>query len=199
MNRSMRAALLSLLAVIAVSCAPKSEKASQTAATESAAPKVETRLLKKWMIGLANRRPGLGATKVNTLGMGALGITTSGDATSWYEMVDVDSSGRQEKIGFMWDGASKIMYAYTKDPVTLADGTVADKGLLVTQFGANNTKGKPEGSGWYAYATERDSSVAGIAGKLYGCTFDAAGNILQCGEGTFDRKGDEFNISVKPQ
>lgn len=199
MNRSMRTALLSLLAVIAVSCAPKSEKASQTAATESAAPKVETRLLKKWMIGLANRRPGLGATKVNTLGMGALGITTSGDATSWYEMVDVDSSGRQEKIGFMWDGASKIMYAYTKDPVTLADGTVADKGLLVTQFGANNTKGKPEGSGWYAYATERDSTAAGVAGKLHGCTFDAAGNILQCGEGTFDRKGNEFNISVKPQ
>jgi hypothetical protein len=157
-------------------------------------------LLKQWMIGLANRRPGLGATKANTLGGGALGVTTSGDATSWYENADLDSNGTQEKIGFMWDGANKVMYAYTHDPVTLSDGTIADEGLLVTQFGAGNAKGKPEGSGWYAYAVERDTTAEGrVSGKLFGCTFDSVGNELQCGEGTFNRDGNDFQIKVQPQ
>jgi hypothetical protein len=199
MKRRMQPWMLVVLAVVAVSCASKGEKASQTATTESAAPKVATPMLKKWMIGLSNRRPGLGATKLNTLGTEALGVTTSGKATSWYETGDVDSNGTQEKIGFMWDGDNKIMYAYTRDPITLGDGTIADKGLLVTQYGADNKKDKPEGSGWYAYVTERDSTAAGATGKLYGCTYDARGNVLQCGPGTFDRKGNEFNISVKPQ
>jgi hypothetical protein len=199
MNRSARFWLISLLAVIAVSCAPKGEKASQTATTESAPAKVETRVLKKWMIGLSNRRPGNDATTVHTIGTGALGVTTSGAATSWFEMIDVDSSGKQDKIGFMWDSHNKIMYAYTRDPVTLSDGTVADKGLLVLQYGAENSKDKPEGSGWYAYATERDSTAAGATGTLHGCTFDANGQILQCGDGTFDKKGNEFDIKVTPQ
>ncbi|MFI5372442.1 MAG: hypothetical protein ACHQ52_12860 [Candidatus Eisenbacteria bacterium] len=199
MKRCLRYVLPPILLLIVVSCAPKGEKAGQASNPPSTQPRVAERMLKRWMIGLTNRHPGSGATHPTDFGSGALGVTVSKDATMWYETADVDSNGKQELIGFMWDAPSKVMYAYTHDPVTLSDGTVADKGLLVAQFGDGNTKGKPVGSGWYAYTVERDSTAGKVGGKMFGCTFDAAGNEVECGEGTFDRSGNELKIAVKPQ
>ncbi len=201
MNRRALLVVLSLSALVAVSCAKKSENAAPPAASTPAAatPHIQSAMLKRWMTGLANRHPGLNSTHANTLGADVMSVAISGDATSWSETADVDSNGTPETVGFMWDGANKVMYAYTKDPVTLSDGSMADKGLLVCQFGANNTKGKPEGSGWYAYATARDTTGGKVSGTMYGCTFDATGNELQCGTGTFNKDGNEFTIEVTPQ
>jgi hypothetical protein len=134
-----------------------------------------------------------------TLGYGALGVTLQENGQGWYEIADVDSNGTEEKIGFMWDTQNRVMYAYTQDPITFSDGTIADKGALITQFGEGNTLGRAVGSGWYAYALSADTTATGAAGNLYGCTFDHTGMILECGTGTYERVGTEFKISVTPQ
>jgi hypothetical protein len=196
MKTHARFASVLLLVLLAGSCAPK-EKRSESA--EPPASPLQGRLLTQWMIGLANRQPSPGATMAKTLGYGALGVSLAENGMGWYEVADVDSNGTQEKIGFMWDAKNKVMYAYTEDPVTLSDGTIANKGLLITQFGEGNTRGRAEGSGWYAYALERDTTATGTRGSLYGCTFDKTGAILECGTGTFERDGVDFKISARPQ
>jgi hypothetical protein len=190
-----------LIASLAFSCGKKAEQASQPAAQspEARAPAthVEGPRLTRWIIGLSERRPGLDATKANTLGHGALGVKVTGKATSWIEMVDVDSSGTKKKVDFMWDATNKVMYAYTLDPVRLNDSTVADKGLLVAQFGDGNTRNKEIGSGFWAYALERDTSDTGtVSGKLYGCRFNKYGQVTECGPAEWSRTGNEFSIKL---
>jgi hypothetical protein len=190
-----------LIALAAVSCGKKGEQAStpsaQPSAAPPAAPHVERRLLTRWIMGLSERRPGLDATKANTLGGGALAVKVTGKATSWIEMVDVDSSGTKEKVDFMWDATNKVMYAYTLDPVSIDDSTSADKGLLVAQFGDGNTRHKENGSGFWAYALERDTSATGtISGKLYGCRYNKFGEVTECGPAEWSRTGNEFSIKL---
>jgi len=190
--------VLALTTLVAASCGKRAEQTPgpSTPAPETAsAPRVEARLLKQWLIGLTNRRPGLDATKANTLGYGALGVNVTGNATSWYEMADVDSNGTKEKVGFMWDATNKVMYAYTRDPITLSDGSMADHGLLAAQFGDGNTGNREIGSGFWAYAVSRDSSATGqVTGTLFGCRFNKYGDETECGPGEFSRAGNEFTI-----
>jgi len=194
---------LALIAVIIGSCGRKASESAQTPAAEAPAAekpmaKIDPRLVKGWMIGLTNRRPGLDARKGVALGEGALGIKATPDAVAWFEMVDIDSNGTAEKVGFMWDASNKVMYAYTHDPVTLDDGTMADKGLLVGQFGQGNTMNRPGGSGFWAYATARDTtSYREVEGTLFGCRFDLSGEETECGPGSWSRVNNNFAISTK--
>jgi len=193
--------LLVVLAIIAVFIASCGKKASETAQTPAAEPsmgRVSTRMVKTWMIGLTNRRPGLDAKRGVALGEGALGVKATPDAVAWFEMIDIDSSGTPEKVGFMWDATNKVMYAYTHDPVTLDNGTVADKGLVVGQFGEGNTAKRPLGSGFWAYAVSRDTtSYREVEGGLYGCRFDGSGEETECGPGTWTRVNNDFAIETK--
>jgi len=201
MRKFGRFAALALMAVI-TGCG---QKTSDTAQTPAATPapqesmaKFDTRVVKGWMIGLTNRRPGLNAKRGVQLGEGALGVRATPDAASWYEMIDVDSNGTQEKVGFMWDAKNKVMYAYTHDPVHLNDGSVADKGVLVAQFGEGNTQNRPGGSGFWAYATARDTvDYRETEGTLYGCRFDQYGEETECGHGTWSRVNNDFAIETK--
>ena len=193
--------VLALIAVIAGACGKKASESPQTSAETPAAEKpmakIDTRLVKSWMIGLTNRRPGLDAKKGVALGEGALGVNATPDAVSWFEMVDIDSNGTPEKVGFMWDGNGKVMYAYTHDPITLDDGTIADKGLVVAQFGEGNTGRRPLGSGFWAYATARDTTdYRETEGTLYGCRFDRSGEETECGPGTWSRVNNDFKIET---
>jgi len=188
---------LALIAVIISSCGRTTSESPQTPAAEKSMGKIDTRLVKGWMIGLTNRRPGLDAKRGVVLGDGALGVRGTPDAVAWFEMIDIDSSGTPEKVGFMWDGTSKVMYAYTQDPVTLDDGTMADKGLVVAQFGEGNTVNRPLGSGFWAYATTRDTtSYREVEGALFGCRFDGTGEETECGPGTWSRVNNDFAIKT---
>ena len=186
--------VLALIAVTIGSCGRKASESPQT----PAAAKISSRLVKSWMIGLVNRSPGLDAKRGVALGQGALGLNATPDAVAWFEMVDIDSNGTPEKVGFMWDGTSKVMYAYTQDPVTLDDGTMADKGLVMAQFADGNTMSRPWGSGFWAYATTRDTtSYREVEGTLFGCRFDHYGVETECGPGTWSRINNDFKISTK--
>lgn len=190
-------AALALIAVIIGSCGRKASESPQTPAAEQSMPKINSRLVKSWMIGLTNRRPGLDAERGVVPGVGALGVRPTANAVSWFEMVDIDSNGTAEKVGFMWEATSKVMYAYTYDPVTLDDGTMADKGLVMAQFGEGNTMDRPMGAGFWAYATSRDTTdYREVEGALFGCRFDGFGEETECGPGTWSRVNNDFKIST---
>jgi hypothetical protein len=201
MKRSPLFVVLPIAALIAASCGKQAEQTSQAPATEAPSTKsmarVDPRFFKHWLIGLSNRRPGLDAQRGVALGQGALGVNATPDAVAWFENVDVDSNGTREKVGFMWDGKNKVMYAYTQDPVMLEDGTMADKGLLVAQYGEGNTKNRDLGSGFWAYATARDTTASGdVTGTLSGCKFDHVGDETECGTGEWSRIDNDFKIST---
>jgi hypothetical protein len=206
MKRFRLLAMLPFAALIAASCGKNAEQSggqtSQAPMAEAPAaasmPHIENRSVKYWMTGLTSRRPGLDARRGVSLGEGALGVNATPDAAAWFETVDLDSNGTREKVGFMWDATNKVMYAYTHDPVMLEDGTMADKGLLVTQYGEGNTRQRDAGSGFWAYATSRDTSTSGnVSGTLFGCRFDKLGNETECGAGEWSRMDNDFKISSK--
>ena len=160
--------------------------------------KVSTKLVKRWMLGLTLRHPGMDARKGVQMGGGAMGVKATPTAMSWYEKADIDSNGTEEEVGFMWDSDDKVMYAYTLDPVRLDDGTLAKKGLLVGQFAEGNTQKRQQGSGFWAYATTRDTlSYRLVTGSLYGCRFDQYGRMVECGPGKWTRDNNNFTINSK--
>ena len=193
-----RISLIFLASILIVSCAKKEEPA----ATDSNAPSTDTyahvpqAMLQRWMIGLVNREPSPNAASAMTIGSGVMQVQTPGESKSWAETADIDSNGVQEAITFMWDGQAKVMYAHTLAPVALADGKMADKGLMVAQFAEGNARNRPAGAGWYAYALTRDSTATGVTGTLFGCTFDKFGTEEKCGTGTWSRGDNEFHIDV---
>jgi hypothetical protein len=200
--------VLAFVVLIAGSCGKKTEESSETATPAPPAEPtlaelkvhIDPRLVKNWMIGLTNRRPGLNAKRGVALGEGALGVNSTPDAVAWFEVADIDSNGTKEKVGFMWDATSKTMYAYTHDPVMLEDGTMADRGLLVAQYGDGNSKSRPLGSGFWAYATTRDTTSSGeMKGTLFGCRFDKTGAETECGTGEWSRTDNDFAIQTKMQ
>jgi len=192
-------AVLAVIVVIVGACGKKSSETAQTPATpaEPTMGKVDPKLVKGWMIGLTNRRPGIGAKSGVALGEGALGINAAPNAVSWFENVDIDSNGTPEKVGFMWDATNKVIYAYTHDAVSLTDGSVADKGLLVGQFGEGNTAGRPQGTGFWLYAVSRDTTdYRETEGGFYGCRFDQTGEETECGPGTWSRVNNNFSVKT---
>jgi hypothetical protein len=200
MKSFSRIPLILLASILVVSCAKKKEEAAPPAPAGGAThAKVSQAMLQRWMVGLINRQPSPNAESSVTIGSGVMQVKTPGESKAWGETADVDSNGTPETIRFMWDGQAKVMYAHTQDWVKLSDGTVADKGLLVAQFGEGNTRNKVPGSGWYAYALTRDTTATGVTGTLFGCTFDKYGAEGECGTGTFSRDDNEFHIEVVGQ
>jgi hypothetical protein len=107
MKNSRLFVVLAVIAVIVASCAKKESESTQTSTgetptAEKSMAKIDPRLVKTWMIGLTNRRPGVDAKRGVALGEGALGVNATPDAVAWFEMVDIDSNGTADKVGFMW-------------------------------------------------------------------------------------------------
>jgi hypothetical protein len=161
---------------------------------------VQNRMLKQWMMGLMARRLTASETMATRLGSGPMEVELGENAMAWQESADVDSNGTTETVGFLWDDTNKVLYAFTGDPITLEDGSMASQGLMVSQFGEGNTKSRVAGSGWYAYVVDRDTTDTGdITGTLFGCRFDNFGTEEECGEGTWERTANEFILEVQPQ
>ena len=108
------------------------------------------------------------------------------NASKWPAATNL--SGVRELAGatVVMDSAHKIRYLNLngKRPFNCRDGTKANEDMLITVYDAGNTLGKPVGSGWYA--VELEAGVCGVSqAGLYGCKFDAAGRLTQCGAATF--------------
>jgi hypothetical protein len=202
MKKSLWLALTLILSMTAASCAQKSETPAETPSDTPAmtGARVEDRMLKRWMMGLMSRRENMTQTKATHLGDGPMEVTLPEEMMTWEETADVDSSGTTETVTMLWDETNKVFYAFTRDPIRLAGGSMADQGLMVAQFGEGNTQTRVPGSGWYAYVTSRDTTSAGdITGTLFGCRFDNNGMEQACGVGRWERNTNEFVLEIESQ
>ena len=106
------------------------------------------------------------------------------NATQWPAATDL--SGVRELVAatVVMDSWHKIRYLHGTRPFNCKDGTKAKEEMMIAVYDAGNTLGKPVGSGWYA--AELEASVCGVshAGQ-YGCKFNAAARLTECGAATF--------------
>jgi hypothetical protein len=97
-----------------------------------------------------------------------------------------DLSGVRELVGVtvVMDSWHKIRYLHGARPFNCKDGTKANAEMMIAVYDAGNRLGRPVGSGWYVARLE--AGVGGVpqAGP-YGCKFNAAGRLTECGAATF--------------
>jgi hypothetical protein len=97
-----------------------------------------------------------------------------------------DLSGVRELVGttVVLDSWHKIRYFHGTRAFNCKGGTKANGELLVAVYDAGNTLGKPVGSGWYTVNLK--PGVCGVSQNgLYGCKFDIAGRLTECGAAAF--------------
>jgi hypothetical protein len=141
--------------------------------------------------------PGPGATNQTKRAVIGRGKTTmdTGDAknSSWSETLDVSGAGQVVSTDMLWDGSSKILYAFAQTTLRCTHGKTVDGGVLAGIYGKKNFLGKPLGSGWWVVALEQGQCEAPVAG-LYGCKFDGLGQTLACGRAELDPRINDMAI-----
>ena len=170
--------VLALIAVIIGSCGRKASESSQTSAAGRRPPKVDGEDQHAAGQGLddrAHQPPSRSRREAGRCaGRGALGV--SGD--SQCRRMVRDGRHRQQRdpgegrlhVGRDQQGDVRL---HPRSGHARRRSPWRTKGLLVAQFGEGNTANRPLGSGFWAYATSRDTtSYREVEGTLYGCRFD---------------------------
>jgi hypothetical protein len=141
--------------------------------------------------------PAAGATKQSkqaTIGRGQTMIDT-GDAKNsfWNEAADLDGAGNIANADLLWDGSSKILYAFAHTNLRCAHGRSTEGDILIGVYGKKNVLGKTAGSGWWVVELAQNQCQAPLPG-LYGCKFDAQGNAMACGRAELDTRINDMSI-----
>jgi hypothetical protein len=141
--------------------------------------------------------PPASATRQSSIGKGKTAVKSAnapGDTDSYWVMeLDIDGDGMVEETSLLWDDEDKVLLAYAETDVPCQWGGTAAVSLLVGVNGKGNTRGMPEGSGFYAVYFDATECAAEAAG-LYGCKFDARGNATACGAAVLDEATDTVAI-----
>ena len=141
--------------------------------------------------------PGAGATnqaKKAIIGRGKTMIDTGDPKNSfWTETVDISGAGQVASTDMLWDGSSKILYAFAQSTLRCTHGKTTETGVLVGVYGKKNFLGKPAGSGWWVVDLQEGQCQAPAAG-LYGCKFDVSGQPLACGRAELDARINDMAI-----
>ena len=141
--------------------------------------------------------PGPGATnqtKKEVIGQGKTMIDT-GDPknSSWDETIDLSGAGQVANVNLLWDGSSKIFYAFAHATLRCTHGKTTDTDILIGIYGKKNFLGKMPGSGWWVVDLQQDQCHAPSAG-LYGCKFGSSGEALACGRAELDPRINDMAI-----
>jgi hypothetical protein len=133
------------------------------------------------------------ATQGTSIGKGKAMVKTdnsTGDTDSiWTERIDIDGDGTVEDTQFLWDDDDKILFAYAETDVPCKGGGQANVAVLVGVNGEGNPRGRAAGSGFYAAEFDALECGAATAG-LYGCRFDAKGNVTEWVAASLDAAND---------
>jgi hypothetical protein len=116
----------------------------------------------------------------------------------WIESIDVDGDGNVETAAFLFDDEDKVTYIYANKDFTCTDGGVGKGGLLIGVYDKGNTYKKPVGSGWYAYSLD-EGECGAKEEAVWGCEFDAKGNVTACGLAAIDDANDDITIAVEEE
>ncbi len=114
----------------------------------------------------------------------------------WGERLWSDGDGTLEETELLWDDEDKVLFAYVETDVPCEFGGMAVVAILVGVNGEGNPRGRPAGSGFYAAYSDATECGADEAG-LYGCRFDARGDVTAWGEAVMDDAGDAIVMTAE--
>jgi hypothetical protein len=141
-------------------------------------------------------------TRESVIGRGRAAMRTAngpGDLDNgWSADVDIDGDGRLERATFLWDDEDKVLFAWFEGLARCRSGGSAAVAILLAVHGAGSARGMAEGSGFYAVWLDAGECGAEAAG-LYGCRFDAAGQVTGCGPAVIDEPVDGIIIAPPPR
>jgi len=134
-------------------------------------------------------------TKKTSVGKGKASAKASAPSSFWTEEVDLHDDGSVETTQFLYDAQRGIVYAYSEDDFTCANGKPEKAGILEAAYTAGNKAGQPVGSGYYIIGLNAGQCAAKKAGA-YGCKFDADGNPTECGVIAVNDATGEVTVAV---
>jgi hypothetical protein len=141
----------------------------------------------------ATKPPPATASHKTSIGKGKASMKTANSPTDedsyWVAQFDIDGDGTLETTEMLWDDEDKFLLLYSETDVTFDDGGTAVVAMLAGVNGAGNKRGRPAGSGFFAVYLDAKEGGAEVAG-LYGCRFDAKGNVSEWAEAVVDSAGD---------
>jgi len=103
--------------------------------------------------------PGKGATnstKKAVIGSSKTAIDTGNSKNSfWTEAVDLSGTGVVSNADMLWDGSSRILYAYSQMTLRCTHGKTIDGGILIAIYGKKNFLSKPRVpvGGWWIFSS----------------------------------------------
>ena len=133
-----------------------------------------------------------GKTQKNSVGKGALTVTTQQPVDFWQEQVAF-GGGDMVTTDFLYDPNVGVLYGYREDDFKCANGQPASGGILEAVNTAGNKASKPVGSGWYAVDLVAGKCAAKESG-VYGCKFDASGSPTECGAATINAATGDIDV-----
>jgi hypothetical protein len=126
-------------------------------------------------------KPPANASAATSIGKGRLTLSKANQGYVWSQEVDYNADGTMEQVDYFYDPAAKITYHYVEKDFTCAAGTSrGNGGVLIAVYNTGNKLGRPAGSGWYVADLDKGECNAQAA-ALWGCRFDANGNVTVCG------------------
>jgi hypothetical protein len=131
-------------------------------------------------------------TQKNSVGKGALTVTTAQPVDFWQEQVAY-SGGNTVTTDFLYNPNVGVVYGYREDDFKCANGQPARGNILEAQYTQGNQASKPVGSGWYAVELDAGKCAAKESG-IYGCRFDANGNPTECGAAAINSQTGDIDI-----
>ena len=133
-------------------------------------------------------------THKNSVGKGALTVTTTQPVDFWQEQVDY-SGGNTVTTDFLYNPNVGVVYGYREDDFKCANGQPAHGGILEARYTQGNQANKPVGSGWYAVELDAGKCAAKESG-IYGCKFDANGNPTECGAAVLNSQTGDIDMAT---
>jgi hypothetical protein len=131
-------------------------------------------------------------TQKNSVGKGALAVTTAQPVDFWQEQVAFGGGG-MVTTDFLYDPNVGVLYGYREDDFKCANGQPAHGGILEARYVQGNQVKRPAGSGWYAVELDANKCAAKKS-EIYGCKFDANGNVTSCGTATINSRSGDIDI-----
>lgn len=133
-------------------------------------------------------------SKQAVIGHGKAMIDTGDPKNSfWNEPVDLAGTGTVVNSDMLWDASSKILYFFAHTTLRCTHGKPVEGDILMGIYGKRNFLNRSPGSGWWVANLSADQCEIAVPG-LYGCKFDAQGNILACGRAELDTRINDMAI-----
>jgi hypothetical protein len=180
-------------AAVLVVVAQQPSTAQSTGQQNTAAPKAQpSRMPPEKAMNPAPSASGQQKTRKNSVGKGALTVTTAQPVDFWQEQVAYNG-GNAVTTDFLYNPNVGIIYGYREDDFKCANGEPAHGGILEAQYTQGNQASKPVGSGWYAVELDAGKCAAKES-SIYGCRYDQNGNPTECGAATINNQTGDIGI-----